>query len=128
MRVRPRRRRGSRVSPAGRSATCWTRWRSAIPTVSSLPSSRVATFLPRAPGGDKLQAPDEALDSVRLSEDVQAAVLDLPYEFREAVVLCDVVGLSYEEIARATAVPVGTVRSRLARAREDLRRLLGDQP
>ena len=69
--------------------------------------------------------PDEVLAEVRLGEDVQAALLRLPYEFREAVVLCDVVGLSYEEIATAADVPVGTVRSRIHRGRRMLKELLG---
>lgn len=69
-------------------------------------------------------SPDEVLASVRLSDDVQSALLKLPYEFREAVVLCDVVGLTYDEIADATEVPVGTVRSRIHRGRSQLRGLL----
>ena len=69
-------------------------------------------------------SPDEVLAAVRLSDDVQAALLKLPYDFREAVVLCDVVGLTYEEIASATDVPVGTVRSRIHRGRSMLRGLL----
>jgi RNA polymerase sigma-70 factor (ECF subfamily) len=68
--------------------------------------------------------PDEVLASTRLGEDVQAALLSLPYEFREAVVLCDVVGLSYEEIAEAVGIPVGTVRSRIHRGRKILRETL----
>lgn len=59
-----------------------------------------------------------------LGEDIQKALLELSFEFREAVVLCDVVGLSYEEIARATGVPVGTVRSRIHRGRKQMRELL----
>jgi RNA polymerase sigma-70 factor (ECF subfamily) len=55
---------------------------------------------------------------------VQSSLLKLPYEFREAVVLCDVVGLTYDEIAEATDVPVGTVRSRIHRGRKQLRELL----
>jgi RNA polymerase sigma-70 factor (ECF subfamily) len=70
-------------------------------------------------------SPDEVLASVRLGEDVQAALLKLPYEFREAVVLCDVVGLTYDEIAEATEIPVGTVRSRIHRGRKLLKGLLG---
>jgi len=66
-------------------------------------------------------APEQVLDTVRLGEDIQAALLDLPYDFREAVVLCDVVGLSYEEIAAAVAAPIGTVRSRIHRGRKMLR-------
>jgi RNA polymerase sigma-70 factor (ECF subfamily) len=62
-------------------------------------------------------APDEVLAGTRLSADVQEALLSLPYEFREAVVMCDVVGLTYQEIAEAADVPVGTVRSRIHRGR-----------
>lgn len=68
--------------------------------------------------------PDEVLAESRLPEDLQAALLDLPFDFREAVVMCDVVGLSYEEISHATGVPVGTVRSRIHRGRRMLRELL----
>lgn len=64
---------------------------------------------------------DEQLAASRLGDDIQAALLELPYEFREAVVMCDVIGLSYEEIAQAVAVPVGTVRSRIHRGRRQLR-------
>ena len=50
-------------------------------------------------------------------EHVRAAVLDLPPEFREAVVLCELEELSYEEAARVLACPIGTIRSRLHRGR-----------
>lgn len=77
---------------------------------------------PSSPGAD------EMFSSMRLGEDVQEALLRLPYEFREAVVMCDVVGLSYEEIAEAVQVPVGTVRSRIHRGRRALRlSLAGEQ-
>lgn len=66
-------------------------------------------------------SPDMVLSHVRLSEDVQAALLKLPYEFRESVVMCDVVGLTYQEIADSVGVPVGTVRSRIHRGRKMLR-------
>ena len=69
-------------------------------------------------------SPDEVLASIRLSDDVQAALLKLPMDFREAVVMCDVVGLTYEEIAEAADIPVGTVRSRIHRGRKMLRELL----
>ncbi len=74
--------------------------------------------------GTASPSPDEVLASIRLGEDVQAALLKLPYDFREAVVLCDVVGLTYEEIAEAVDVPVGTVRSRIHRGRKLLREQL----
>jgi RNA polymerase sigma factor (sigma-70 family) len=73
-------------------------------------------LLPSSPGAD------EATDS--LPDDVQAALRRLPEDFRTAVVLCDVVGLSYEEIADALSVPVGTVRSRIHRGRRLLRAAL----
>lgn len=54
-----------------------------------------------------------------------AAALDqLPREFREVLVLREIEDLSYKEIAGVTGVPIGTVMSRLARARERLRRVL----
>jgi len=73
-------------------------------------------LLPSSPGAD------EATES--LPDDVQAALRRLPEDFRMAVVLCDVVGLSYEEIADALSVPVGTVRSRIHRGRRLLRAAL----
>jgi len=52
----------------------------------------------------------------RMSQ-VRAAVLELPAEFREAVVLCELEELSYEEAAQAAGCPIGTIRSRLHRGR-----------
>lgn len=48
---------------------------------------------------------------------VRTAVLDLPAEFREAVILCDLEEMSYEDAARAADCPIGTIRSRLHRGR-----------
>ncbi len=53
------------------------------------------------------------------------AIERLPQELRTAVVMCDVEGFSYQEIAEIMACPLGTVRSRIARAREHLMRALG---
>ncbi len=53
------------------------------------------------------------------------AIASLPPEFAMTITLFDLQGMSYEEVARATGVPVGTVRSRLHRARDRLRVLLG---
>lgn len=57
---------------------------------------------------------------------VHAAVGHLPAEYRAVVVLRDLQGLAYEEIARVLQIPIGTVRSRLSRGRETLRALLTD--
>ena len=67
--------------------------------------------------GSDQQTPEAALiakaDAVRL----EAAIAELPVTFRETLVLRDVQGLDYREIAEVTKVPIGTVMSRLARAR-----------
>jgi RNA polymerase sigma-70 factor (ECF subfamily) len=75
--------------------------------------------------------PDEALDAEEDRRRVWAALREIPDEFRSAVVLFDIEGLSYDEVATIEAVAVGTVKSRLHRGRAHLRRLLGpgsDQP
>ncbi len=53
-----------------------------------------------------------------LDDDVSNALESLPEEFRTVVILCDIEGLTYEEIAEFSQIPVGTVRSRLHRGRK----------
>ena len=67
---------------------------------------------------------EAALAATTLSDEIQDAIRALPDDFRAAVVLCDVVGLSYDEIAESLSVPVGTVRSRIHRGRARLREVL----
>lgn len=67
---------------------------------------------------------ESTLAARTLPEELQAALASLPEDFRVAVVLCDVVGMRYEEIAESLGVPVGTVRSRIHRGRSSLRRVL----
>ena len=74
--------------------------------------------IPPAPGADI------AFDAEALPSDVADALRALTPEYRAAVVLCDVVGLSYEEISESLAVPIGTVRSRIHRGRALLREAL----
>jgi RNA polymerase sigma-70 factor (ECF subfamily) len=69
-------------------------------------------------------AADDALAAETISVDVQAAITRLPEEFRVAVVLSDVVGLSYAEIGESLGIPLGTVRSRIHRGRSLLRAAL----
>jgi len=72
------------------------------------------------------EQPDEALDpEARLLQQhavarVRGAIELLPVDFREVIVLREIEGLSYKEIAAVVRVPIGTVMSRLARARERL--------
>ena len=67
---------------------------------------------------------DEALAAADLPDHLQAALRDLPEDYRAAVVLCDVLGYSYQDIADTLEVPVGTVRSRIHRGRSQLRAVL----
>jgi RNA polymerase sigma-70 factor, ECF subfamily len=63
------------------------------------------------------RTPAEWAEEQQRMEQVRAAVLDLPSEFREAVVLCELEELSYEEAAQLLNCPIGTIRSRLHRGR-----------
>ena len=73
----------------------------------------------RLPG--KEPGPERAWEHNNLDYDVQHALDALPPDFRAAVVLCDIEGLSYEEIAATLDVKLGTVRSRIHRGRALLR-------
>ncbi len=75
-------------------------------------------------GADQTWDPDRVAMRRETIAAIEAALLQLPPEQRLAVILCDVQGLDYEEVARVMAVPLGTVKSRIARARDRLRRLL----
>ncbi|MGI9123304.1 MAG: RNA polymerase sigma factor SigE [Mycobacterium sp.] len=65
--------------------------------------------------------PEQIYHDARLGADLQAALDSLPPEFRAAVVLCDIEGLSYEEIGTTLGVKLGTVRSRIHRGRQAIR-------
>ena len=73
------------------------------------------------PGPVGLGTPERGFEHANLDHDVQRALDSLSPEFRAAVVLCDIEGLSYEEIAVTLGVKLGTVRSRIHRARAQLR-------
>ncbi len=66
-------------------------------------------------------APDLAFADQHFDDDIETALAALPPDFRAAVVLCDVEGLSYEEIAQILDTKLGTVRSRIHRGRAMLR-------
>jgi RNA polymerase sigma-70 factor (ECF subfamily) len=69
-------------------------------------------------------SPDAAYADRTFDDDIEAALATLPPDFRAAVVLCDVEGLSYEEIADILDAKLGTVRSRIHRGRAMLRTAL----
>ncbi|AHH94331.1 RNA polymerase sigma factor SigE [Kutzneria viridogrisea] len=66
-------------------------------------------------------SPEQVYSATHLDPDLEAALDELPAEFRAAVVLCDVEGLSYDEIGATLGVKLGTVRSRIHRGRQALR-------
>jgi RNA polymerase sigma factor (sigma-70 family) len=78
--------------------------------------------------GDKLPgllpSPAAGFDDHSFDADIEAALHELQPDFRFAVVLCDVEGLTYEEIAAVLDVKIGTVRSRIHRGRSMLRKAL----
>lgn len=69
----------------------------------------------------------DAVDAAGVRPDIEAALARIPQEFRAAVVLSDMEGMPLPEIAEVLGVPVGTVKSRVFRARRLLAELLGNQ-
>lgn len=65
--------------------------------------------------------PSYSMDAVERQRIVQRALAELPEEFRTTLILKEMDGMSYEEIASTLGIPLGTVRSRIHRARMDLR-------
>jgi RNA polymerase sigma-70 factor (ECF subfamily) len=74
------------------------------------------------PSGDR--SPQQLYESRKITEAIQIALEKLPEKLRAAIVLREIEELSYEEIAKALHTSVGTVKSRISRAREQLRHLL----
>ena len=75
---------------------------------------------------DRSLDPGWVMEQVSLDDRIQSSLDALPYEFRTVLVLREVEDLTYDQIAAALGVPIGTVRSRLARARGMLREQLGE--
>ncbi|GFG70356.1 ECF RNA polymerase sigma factor SigE [Mycolicibacter senuensis] len=71
--------------------------------------------------------PEQIYHDARLDPDLQAALDSLAPDFRAAVVLCDIEGLSYEEVGATLGVKLGTVRSRIHRGRQALRDYLANR-
>jgi len=94
------------------------------PTVTEFDSDEAESF----EDGEQLRdinTPESMLMSKEIGSTVNAAMEDLPEDLRTAITLREIEGLSYEEIASIMNCPIGTVRSRLARVREELSRRLG---
>lgn len=99
----------------------------AHPTPASLPEGEefyLYNQIRDLRGQELNQAAEEEVLNKYLDEDVYNALQDLPYNFRIAVILADIEGLSYKEIAEALQIPIGTVMSRISRARRQLQKSL----
>jgi len=87
--------------------------------------SKMTVSLDSEEGESVLPATAETPESLLIERSqqqmVQQAIEELPLIFREVVLLCDVEEMSYQEIAETISIPIGTVMSRLARARNALR-------
>lgn len=84
----------------------------------ALPEDAAGRMASHEPG------PEQVYADTHLDDDIQRALDALAPEFRAAVVLCDIEGLSYEEIAATLGIKLGTVRSRIHRGRAQLRAAL----
>lgn len=73
---------------------------------------------------DLTHSPDKSLLETTMAEPVQLALRSINPEFRTAVIMADVEGLAYEEIAELMQISIGTVRSRIHRGRKQLKRHL----
>ena len=97
------------------------------PTPASLPEGEDFYLYNRIrdlSGQELSQGADEEVLNQYLDEDVYQALNNLPPNFRMAVILADIEGLSYKEIADVLQIPIGTVMSRISRARRQLQKSL----
>lgn len=81
-------------------------------------------FLPIENASEKKFSEDTSVEDLSVSEIVRDAISKLPYKLRTPLVLKDIEGLSYQEISESLDCEIGTVKSRIFRAREGLRKLL----
>lgn len=94
--------------------------------VDQLRKSRLAI---EDPSDEEFDVPTRATQADRLELcDIEAALYRLPEEQRQVLLLIALEELSYEEVAQALHIPLGTVMSRLSRGREKLRALMNGQP
>jgi RNA polymerase sigma-70 factor (ECF subfamily) len=113
--------------------TRFDRWIARIMTHTFIDGARrrrrhtvVSLDEPDAPNlADTAPGPEETASQRELQDRIQQALTALAPEFRTAVILVDLEGHSYEDASRIMDTPIGTVRSRLHRARQALRRSLG---
>ena len=115
------------TSPAPSRAGCTASPPTSSSTRCAASSGSASTRSPTSPPPGCPAAapgPEQRYDDAHFDDDVQRALDALPPDFRAAVVLCDIEGLSYEEIAATLGIKLGTVRSRIHRGRAQLREAL----
>lgn len=103
----------------------WKRRRRDVTVSLDAPIGDTNSTVSEMIAGDTATAEEVVLRLERESA-IRSALMDLPDIYREAIVLCDIEGLSYEEISAALEINIGTVKSRIARGREELRKRLKD--
>jgi RNA polymerase sigma-70 factor (ECF subfamily) len=91
------------------------------------PRELTAVFEEQIHGGSAALNPEKLLLQSEDRQLIRQALEELPLEFREVMVLRELEGLSYKEIATITGIPLGTVMSRLARARDRLQQTLSQR-
>jgi RNA polymerase sigma-70 factor (ECF subfamily) len=77
---------------------------------------------------DTAEGIEQLLERKELGEALQSVLLDLPFDQRQAIVLVDVYGYRYEDVAEMTGNSVGTIKSRIHRGRERLREAIRKRP
>lgn len=95
-----------------------------VPTVPLVWEDREAGTVREADAPDRTLAPDELVERAEVREAVDDALMSLPPTYRGALIMRHREGMSYEEIAEALEMPLGTVKARIHRGREKLQQKL----
>ena len=106
---------------------CYTRFQqnTRAPQAAN-PDDDLEHYVPMVDAQGHTQTPETLLDQKQLGAQISAAISSLPMAFREVLILREIEEMSYDDIAAIMQVPIGTVMSRLSRARAMLKEQLGD--
>ncbi|MFA7668590.1 MAG: RNA polymerase sigma factor RpoE [Burkholderiaceae bacterium] len=114
------------------TARNWQAARSRRPVTSSLVETADGETFDEIDNLTDISTPESVLASRQIAETVNAAMQSLPEDLRTAILLREIEGMSYEDIAQSMGCPIGTVRSRIFRAREaiasQLKSVMGGDP
>lgn len=104
--------------------TCRNYFRGQKPAAIQVDECETAEIVEQASSSE---TPEEAAHRLERARMVREAMENLPPEQKEALIMCDLEGLSYQDISDILEIPIGTVRSRIFRARLNLRGLLPEE-